>query len=374
MRRFVGAALAGLAAALAVLAAIAAACIPDALIVRGGAVADVERPDAADAALEAPVTCDAQFAVDPSNCGACGHSCLGGACEAGACRPIALAAGVGQGLALDAKNVYWTDPEAGAVYQCPHAGCGGAPMALGTGINAPNTVAVNATTVFWSNHANPDVIDGTSIGAPDAYAPICTLPQMGFVGRLAVQGGSIYFSNETSGAVLACAISNCMPAPIMTGGKDPLGVAVDPGHVYWTDYAAGSVGVCPIDGCDGGPGLLASGESGPRTIVSDSTAVYWSDDADSGAVRSCAVLGCDGGARTIAAGQAQPQGVAVDGTSAYWTNTGDGTVWKATLSGAGPVRLASGQTGAWAIAVDPAAIYWTNNAPGAPGAVMKLAK
>ncbi len=35
-------------------------------------------------------TCDIDLQTDGKNCGRCGHDCLGGACEAGACQPVVL--------------------------------------------------------------------------------------------------------------------------------------------------------------------------------------------------------------------------------------------------------------------------------------------
>src|ERR1700733_2818590 len=64
---------------------------------------------------------------DPANCGACGHSCNGGTCQASQCQPvvIALAQNTPQGIAVDATNVYWTTMD-GNVMKAPIAG-GAAP-------------------------------------------------------------------------------------------------------------------------------------------------------------------------------------------------------------------------------------------------------
>ena len=74
--------------------------------------------------------------TDPLNCGACGQSCLGGACSNGACQPVVLAsrgANTLLSLAVDSTNVYWTENEAhtGAglapsdVVSCAKGGCDG---------------------------------------------------------------------------------------------------------------------------------------------------------------------------------------------------------------------------------------------------------
>lgn len=51
--------------------------------------------------------CTGPFCSDGSNCGAQGHSCLGGACAAGICMPFVLSESVvANQLFLDASNVY----------------------------------------------------------------------------------------------------------------------------------------------------------------------------------------------------------------------------------------------------------------------------
>lgn len=54
---------------------------------------------------------------DPASCGACGHSCMGGACSAGVCQPVILAEGQGlsvepyyagpRAIVTDETHVYW---------------------------------------------------------------------------------------------------------------------------------------------------------------------------------------------------------------------------------------------------------------------------
>src|SRR5262245_28739027 len=56
------------------------------------------------------LACVADLKADPANCGACGHSCLGGACAGGVCRPVVLASAERlrwRGLGVDGQDVYF---------------------------------------------------------------------------------------------------------------------------------------------------------------------------------------------------------------------------------------------------------------------------
>jgi hypothetical protein len=64
---------------------------------------------------------------DPQNCGACGHSCLGGACARGQCQPVVLAEdqpttqdSLSDAMAVDDSHVFWLS--GGRIARVPTAG------------------------------------------------------------------------------------------------------------------------------------------------------------------------------------------------------------------------------------------------------------
>jgi hypothetical protein len=80
---------------------------------------------------------------------------IGGKPAAAIGMPTSFAAGqdVPYGITLDATNVYWTNHAAGTVMKAPKAG--GAPIFVAKGQNAPGAIVVDANTIYWINEGPP---------------------------------------------------------------------------------------------------------------------------------------------------------------------------------------------------------------------------
>ncbi len=332
-----------------------------------------------------PPTCDAGLDSDPMNCGSCGHDCLGGACQAGACQPVALALVTGGrgAVAVDDVNVYFPValPTSG-VQACAKTGCNNTPTVVATDtgtVSVQASIATDGTNVYWVN--STDVMQcavGGCNGQPTHLATGQNNPH-----SVVVDSTSVYwltFATTSGGSVMKCAIGGAGgPTTFATDSIDPEGVAVDATNLYWTDYDAttglGQVQSCPVTGCTGAPLVLANNQSLPSVITLDPNAVYWLAGGPN--VLACAKGGCGNAPTSLATNLTQPSGLVVDSTRLFVSvasGAGNrmGQVLFCPIGGCNNTYsvLAADPSRPTTLAEDATAVYWIDTA----GGIWKVAK
>lgn len=303
--------------------------------------------------------------VDPLNCGACGHDCLGGTCSAGACQPVTLATAQGTpwcltvdatsvnwtnydgktvmragldggnqvtiasgatepyGVAVDPENVYWTDGNDGIVWRSPVDGGAKAALFNGTFRNQVRAVAVHAGLVYWADDAA-----GILSVSPDGGAPVTVVSggSVNVMCQLAFDAVRVYWpaypgQDAVESAPLGGGQVTTL-AKIPSNLGDTTAVAVDSTSAYFAQSNIGHVLSVPLAG--GAVTTLSTSAGNPWSAVAADGRVYWADE--SGSIRS---VPAGGGAEIVhASGQGGPQDLAVDAKAIYWVNRGGGTVMK----------------------------------------------
>jgi hypothetical protein len=273
----------------------------------------------------------ADLTTDGQNCGACGHSCLGGTCGAGRCLPEVLAVGSPASLAVDSTDVYWTDAVNRTVNRCPIAGC-------------PD----GGETLFVA----PDGGAGGEIS----------------MGGIAVQSGRVFFAETDFGAgtdtLYSCPTTGCggdgsaLVAEWQSTAA-PSDVVADANLVYWTGSASGggnSVFACPVAGCAGNPSTIAAdglGFVGGWELAVGGGTVYLPEPQ--GGVEACSgscICPEFGGTCTNTAGTPYDvSAIAVGASGVYWSETSVNEVFAYPL---GPPDAG----------VPAPGVFWTAAAPG----------
>jgi hypothetical protein len=352
---------------------------PEAAAFESGGASDVamdeSRTDAdasADAAPETSPCGDTQSSQ--TNCGRCGHDCLGASCKSGACQPLALVpldSGVSPSmLAQDDTFLYWTDytngsisrtdkvsggvtalasaffpsgiaddeagiywGEATGVYGCTKAGCVLDTTLIASEMHAAvGSIAIDDVSLYWSEGFG-FLLTASKDGG--GQTPTTLWQGDASVANVTTDGQRVYFTAD-DGLLHVVGVDGGSPFAIgLPNAQGSIGVALDTVGVSWSgrDPAMGTIERADLASL--APSTLTMGQSYPSAITSDGTNVYWlattAPDGATGAGIGCTIASCT---PTVLATSASPTltSIVVDQRAIYFTEQGTsniaGGVWK----------------------------------------------
>lgn len=298
-----------------------------------------------------PSHCDASLDVDPLNCGACGHSCLGGECKQGKCQPVAIASaatpvclvqngsllyyveatGAARSVHKDGTDVQelfnvpgtpvtcWADSR--KLYVSTGAAVQTAQNEWPLGSSQTRYCGALATipvpyTLIWLDYQQQTVEScslGNCVGTIMQLAPARPNSSLG---RLAVSGDDVYWTDSGGGAVLSTTRTGAPAVELAVNQAEPYGIAVDAHYVYWSNKGGG---IYKVPRTGGKPELVAKATA-PTELAVDKSHVYWLESGTTdGKVVEAPLSG--GSATVLAEGQRSPVGLVVDDTSVYWATS-----------------------------------------------------
>jgi outer membrane protein assembly factor BamB len=315
--------------------------------------------------------CETDTLSDPRHCGACGHDCLGGACEDGGCQPIQIADGQSNpfGITVDATTgrVYWTNSTSGEVASVRIDGSGYDLHASGQA--TPQAVRYHDGHLYWANAGEAGVgcimkLDMANASAsPEVFVDDQKNPM-----DIVFAFGRMYWTNNTAdGAV--------MSVPVAGGGPEvALGNLNRPGALIADDsavYAAVVLGRRLV-GIDPSHELQMDQQLDdmPAGLATDLLDVYWT--TLSGNVRKRSKLP-NSPVIDVATSSGLLTGIVLDSSHVFFADTSHGMIYRVAKSGGSKTPVAVGQQSPFNMAGDADSVYWTNRVSNG-GSIMRLAK
>jgi virginiamycin B lyase len=266
------------------------------------------------------------------------------------------------GVAVDATQIYWADPQLGTIGRADLTGENADPGFISTGQTKceievspgvfetreeesyPRYVAVDAKYVYW-----------THTGCSDEFGPI---KDTGTIGRANIDGTPASIEPE-----------------FITGASDPQGIAVNATYIYWANTRSRTIGRATIEGKEVDQDFheVHGNELYPFGVALSPTHVYFSAEDrgnDLGFVGRFPLAGEPQEDRGV--GKGGIRGVAVDGSYVYWASQGDeeiGRTGLAVTEGTAEPNFISFSGKPNGLAIDSAHLYWSTNgeSPTNPG-------
>jgi hypothetical protein len=302
--------------------------------------------------------------IDPHNCGACGVDCEGGACEDGACVPLApgllaTAQSLPTAIAIDDANVYWAVSEASfgdSILKCAKTGCGNAPEIVARGRwGSPPNLVVRANRLYWGG-SSALYECATSGGAVTVDSV-----SGGAVGTVAVDSqGNVFFVNQGQASVnevgpdLRGGTQLTLLGNPGDGGLANLGaIAIDATTLFAVSTFGAQLAACDLSDCEATAVVREVSQfTGSSFFFSffafDAFNVYVvagiAAQIRSGSILSVPRSGLSpfagsgfDMATTLVSSVSAPTAIAADGTSVYFADRGDVTGSGAGASGVGRI-------------------------------------
>lgn len=226
-----------------------------------------------------------------------------------------LASGTnGYSLAMGGDSLYWNDPTSGVMKGSKN---GGAAVQLAVpNMEYGEGIAVDATSVYWTDSYSPGAVKKVSRdgGVVSTLASNLSQPE-----GIAVDSTSLYWTTF-DGTLTTSDLNGANMQQLTTGSPSAVGLAIDAANVYWTTSNA----VMQIPRGGGQALTVASDQNAPYAVAVDDANVYWVGNEF--AIKKAPI---GGGPVTTLVG-ARGEGIAVDGTSVYWTDNDQRAVMKVT--------------------------------------------
>jgi hypothetical protein len=337
----------------------------------------------------------ATLATSSDHCGVCNHSCGGGACQGGVCKPFKLYEGATDAgapvvgpLEVGGTDIFFSPSvNDNKLVSCPKTGCTLAPhqiAAMGYPIDAISFVQPG-TIVFLSaptqSTQRPALYACSPAGCPSPPTSFAADGLNGIEPRLRSLNGRIFYNPGGSGlsySTCAAGAGTCSAATQLGTAttRGTHGLTADATNLYFIDSAArgSTIATCAQSAAPCTPSALVPGDqSTVEGVVADGGKLYWLFPGRAGFTEG-RLMACDLPAcatpKPLANTLDSPVGLVVDAGGAYWLTAGN-KLQRCLPNGClgGPQDFAGPLDTPHSLVADPAFVYWAEKT-----SVWRLAK
>jgi hypothetical protein len=209
-------------------------------------------------------------------------------------------------LALDGSNVYWSDY--GTIWRQPISG--GTVTALVSGRQGVRYLEPQSADLFFRDDSGIEKADIIT-GMVTTVVP--SNNTLDFQGGLAVDSTNIYWVDWVAGTVLKAAHDGSSFVTLAVSLLQPQNLLLESGYLYWSDQ--GGIKRMSINGGS----ITTIATVNPTAFTKDDAYIYCTDYYG-GTVYKVEIA--SGAVTVLVAGQYLPRSIVVDSTSVYWINDG----------------------------------------------------
>jgi hypothetical protein len=301
----------------------------------------------ADAGADAASCPGVDLDTDDRNCGACGHDCLGGACEIGTCQPVMIAdtQGSPRGILVDATHVYWTAAQAIRRADKDTRTVETVTTYTGSGFR----MIAFGDYVYWVTR-DSGLVARAPMGADVAAETIAT--GQGDVGGVATDGTNVYWDTYPIGNLYAGTVNGTTPTALLASPTANLtGLRLVDSTIYYIEIDVGLQSI-PVTG--GTPTLVVP-DAGSWEFALDGDDVFLANQQPFDRVVHATLSGAP---PTLLGPALDPWGIVVDDLYVYCANENGDTITRVPRAG-GTTEILATSPQPVGIAVDDRAVYWT---------------
>lgn len=248
-------------------------------------------------------------------------------------------------IALDATDVFWASVN--GIHQCAKAGCGNAPINViddNTSNWSPGSIAVDATTIYFVNYDQNQkysiqkVPKGAANGAVTALVPTANLP-CATINHMILDGTYVYFTCDEGPVARASTSSGAVE--VLTAPSPPPGAdrfVKTASAIYYGQFVEQATIYQMAVAADAAPSPIALTQPYVNGMDVDSNYLYWANvgvtlDNGGGTIERCSLASCSTSVQPLASKIDVPTDLAIDSTSIFWASYGNGDtantgVWK----------------------------------------------